>query len=145
MRFPATCISAETRDYFVNVQGDNQIAPTCKVELDRHGRLAGNQTSGPQPNRGGHLHASGGVPVVENTWSESGYAAVTLTVNNSTDCSFNGYMRDTATGTTGALSLVKTGTGSQTLFRRQHLRTPAERPFPAASCVLQDIIDSDFR
>ena len=39
--------------------------------------------------------------VVENTWDESGYAAVTLTINNSTDCSFNGALRDTYTAPRG--------------------------------------------
>ena len=51
--------------------------------------------------------------VIENTWSEIA-SNVVLTINNSANCSFNGVLRGTCSGS-GTLALVKTGTGTQTL------------------------------
>jgi autotransporter-associated beta strand protein len=54
--------------------------------------------------------------VIENSDTETGVSANgTLTISNSADCSYNGYIRNCASGSTGLLALVKTGTGKLTL------------------------------
>ena len=54
--------------------------------------------------------------VIENTELETGLAAgSTLTLNNSADCSFNGYIRNYSSGSTGLLALVKNGADKLTL------------------------------
>jgi autotransporter-associated beta strand protein len=56
---------------------------------------------------------SNGTGVIENT--EYGTASLaTLTINNSTACSYNGYIRDTYAGS-GQLAMIKNGTGTLTL------------------------------
>jgi autotransporter-associated beta strand protein len=57
---------------------------------------------------------SSGFGVIENTQDQTGVSNVTVTVNNSTDYSFNGALRNTATGS-GTLAFIKNGTGAQTL------------------------------
>ncbi len=66
-------------------------------------RLAGNSVTIAS------LNGSSANPVVEN----ANAAAATLTINSSTSDNFSGVLRDGAGG--GALSLTKTGTGTQTL------------------------------
>ena len=59
---------------------------------------------------------SDGHGIIENTEGESGSGPVTLTVAAAADSSFNGYLRDTNTGSgVSALGLVKTGVGTLTL------------------------------
>ncbi len=53
--------------------------------------------------------------VVQNEQTGSGQPAVTLTINNSTDYSFNGFLRTDVTPPTGSLGVTKQGTGRQTL------------------------------
>ncbi len=52
---------------------------------------------------------------LENAENESGAAAATLTINTSGNYTYAGTMRNINGGTSGALSLVKTGSGTQTL------------------------------
>ena len=51
---------------------------------------------------------------IENTEGESGVGNGTLVVNNTDDCSYSSYIRDTAGGS-GTIALVKTGPGKLTL------------------------------
>ena len=54
--------------------------------------------------------------VIENMESETVNGNSTLTVNNSADFAFNGYIRDRAGGTgTGVMQLTKDGAGTQTI------------------------------
>ena len=57
---------------------------------------------------------STGLGIIENTQADTGIGGGTLTINNTTNYSYNGYIRDTSSGT-GALSLVKNGTGTLTM------------------------------
>ncbi len=57
---------------------------------------------------------SNGQAIVENTENESNVVAeVTLTISNSTNYTYAGILRDTVAGV-GKISIVKTGTGTQT-------------------------------
>ena len=59
---------------------------------------------------------STGRGVIENSELESGLAAnAVLTVNNTADCSYNGYLRNYNSGSTGTLALVKNGSAKLTL------------------------------
>ena len=59
---------------------------------------------------------STGRGVIENSESEGGVSTgSTLTINNSSACSYNGYIRNYVSGSTGLLTLVKNGTGTMTL------------------------------
>ena len=54
--------------------------------------------------------------VIENSESESGLAASsTLTVNASSACSYNGFIRNYVSGSTGLLTLAKSGAATLTL------------------------------
>ncbi len=64
--------------------------------------------------------------VVENSEQEAGVTANSiLTINNSADYSFAGYLRSffSGTGTTGTLGITKTGSGAQTLSGAQIIYT----------------------
>ena len=64
---------------------------------------------------GGISDATGG-GVIENTELETGVSTGgTLTISNSADCSYNGYIRNYSSGSTGLLALVKTGSNTLTL------------------------------
>jgi autotransporter-associated beta strand protein len=56
----------------------------------------------------------GGAGVIENTEAETGVGNGTLTVNNSADYTFSGYIRNSLSGS-GVLSLIKNGAGALTL------------------------------
>jgi fibronectin-binding autotransporter adhesin len=54
--------------------------------------------------------------VIENTETETGVSASgTLVISNTADCSYNGFIRNYASGTTGSLKLIKAGAGRLTL------------------------------
>jgi fibronectin-binding autotransporter adhesin len=57
---------------------------------------------------------SGGGGVIENTENHAGFGASTITLTGSGTYSFNGIMRNTASGS-GTIALVMNGTGTQTL------------------------------
>ena len=65
--------------------------------------------------------------VIEDTESEAGYAAATLTVSNTANNSFNGYLRNNNGGGSGTLALVVSGSANQTLSARTS-HTLALRP-----------------
>ena len=56
-----------------------------------------------------------GAGVIENADTESGYGPATLTIDNTANYSFNGYIRDHVSGTSSPLSLVVGGSGTLTL------------------------------
>jgi autotransporter-associated beta strand protein len=74
--------------------------------------------------------------IIENTHLESGYQNSILTVNNSTDCFFNGYFRDSGAGS-GTLGLTKTGSGTLTLARDRITHT-GPTLVAGGTLVLQD-------
>ena len=103
---------------FVVAQGANQVAPTCLLSFNNFNgnnfgyfELYGHSMT---------LAGLSGYGVVENTESESGSANSTLTINNSVDCYFGGYLRNTNNGS-GTITLIKTGTGYANPLRRRHL------------------------
>ena len=96
---------------FVIVQNPNQFPTTAKVTFSGSGNphleVYGNAVTV------GAINGSGGGEI-ENTEGEGGVANGTIIVNNSTNCSYSGTIRDTAWGS-GILSLTKSGTATLTL------------------------------
>ena len=113
---PGDLVLTGTSQMWVNIQSDNQIAPTSRWTFTGTGGWQ-------EVKLLGHNQTVGGIydyteqAAIENTWSESGYGAVTLTINTAAGSSFiyNGTIRDTCYGSCGALGLTKTGSGTQTL------------------------------
>ncbi len=96
----------------LQLNGDNQIDPSATLTfsaLTASARLELNGHVQTVAGLSGNSHA-----VIEGLFDNSGLNSdSTLTVNNSTDCSFAGVIRDSAQGNgTGKLNLVKSGAGS---------------------------------
>ena len=85
---------------------------------------------------------TGGRGVIENTWNESGYGNCTLTVNNSANCTFNGYLRDTAYGS-GTLALAKSGAGTLTLSG-SNISYTGGTTISGGKLVLNDVSNTTF-
>ncbi len=108
-------MSAPYGSTFTQVQGNNQIAASSVLTFAGgywpHFELLGHAVtvSG--------IYDVNATGVIENTQSEYGISANgVLTVNNSANYSFNGYVRDgNFGGSTGKLALVKGGSGTLTL------------------------------
>jgi autotransporter-associated beta strand protein len=98
----------------VHLTQPNQIAPTATVYFDSTSgnwdylKLLGNNLT-----VGGISSAAAGV--IENAESESGYGPVTFTVNTTGATTYDGYIRNNASGTSSPLALVVGGSGSLTL------------------------------
>jgi autotransporter-associated beta strand protein len=113
----------------VILQGDNQIAPTSKIVW--------NGVSGTQNlilNR--HDITVAGLSDYFGRGLIDGYTGwgqvpPTLTINNSTDCIYTGFM-------TGSTSLVKTGSGTQTLFGNR-ISYAGDTTISQGKLVLQDV------
>ena len=75
---------------------------------------SGIETPRPQPVGGRHFDDQPGNAAIENSSQETGDGNGILTVNNATDCFYNGFLRDNNLGS-GTLALVKTGPGTLTL------------------------------
>jgi autotransporter-associated beta strand protein len=112
---PGDFVLGGSSQIFVSLQANNQFAPTSKWIWAGTGAwqeiklLGHNQTCGGLSDATTH-------GVVENTWDESSYGSATLTINTTSDCSFNGVMRTTCYGSgVGAINLLKTGPAKQTL------------------------------
>ena len=103
---PGDLILGGSTSFMISVTGNNQISPNAKFSWIGTGGWQEIKLFGHSQTVTG-LSDNTYMGVVENTWGESGYAAVTLTINDSTDCSFNGTLRDTCTGSTGASSWSK--------------------------------------
>lgn len=97
---------------YVIAQGSNQIASSCLLSF-----------TGFQGDNWSHFETYGhsmtlagisGYGIVENTETETGIGNSTLTINNSVDCTYYGFLRNSAGGS-GTLALVKNGTGTQTI------------------------------
>ena len=95
---------------FLVFQGSNQIPSTATLTLDPNNITAHVETHGQTVMVGGIT----GNGIVENTEGETGVSSGTFTVNNATNCQYDGAFRDTAWGS-GTLALVKTGAGKLTL------------------------------
>jgi fibronectin-binding autotransporter adhesin len=105
-------MSAPNGSTMVIVQGANQLATSSVLNFQGgywpHFLLNGNNVTV------AGISDSSGTGVLENT-QDSPAANCTLTINNSTDCSYNGYIRDTWSGS-GSLALVKGGSGTLALI-----------------------------
>jgi autotransporter-associated beta strand protein len=96
---------------YLVVQNPNQFPTTSKIKFtgtgDPHFEIYGNTVT-----VAGISGTVGGA--IENTEGETGVGNGTLIVNNTEDCSYSSYIRDTAWGS-GTLSLVKAGPAKLTL------------------------------
>jgi autotransporter-associated beta strand protein len=110
---PGDLILGGNTSSLVTLSKNDQLSPTANILWQGTG---GNQVL----KLYGHTQTvasisdSTGYGIIENTASESNVSLATLTVNNSTDCFYNGRIRDNASGN-GRLALVKTGSGTLTL------------------------------
>jgi len=75
--------------------------------------------------------------VIQNAWSDTSVGACTLTVNNSEDCAYNGYLRNGNSSAVARLSLVKTGSGTLTLSR-DHIYYTGTTTISEGALVLED-------
>ena len=106
-------ITADNGVTQVRLQGNNQIPSSAAVSFSGAGAESRLILLGRSLTLAGISNADGS-GVIENTQDQTGVSNVMLTVNNSADCSFNGALRNTATGS-GTITLVKNGTGTLTL------------------------------
>lgn len=139
---PGDLILGGNTQMFVYVQQANQIAPTSKWSWMGTGAWQEIKLFGHSQTVAGLCDATGRGNV-ESTWDESGYGALTFTINNSTDCFFNGALRDTCSGTTGAISVVKTGTGTQTLSGGE-IRYTGSTTISQGTLVFRDLTDASL-
>jgi fibronectin-binding autotransporter adhesin len=139
---PGDLILGGSTSQYVNVVGANQIAPTAKWTWIPTGGYHEIKLLGHSQTVTGISDATG-TGVIENTWNETGYAAVTLTINNSADCSFNGYVRNQAYSGNTPLALVKTGTGTQTLVGG-NIGYSGGTTVSQGKLVLRDITNANF-
>ena len=102
----------EQPETFVVQQRANQTSPSCVLSFVNfngnnysHFQLNGFSTT---------LGGISGIGIVQNAETES-VGSSTLTINNSTDYWFGGYLRNRASSGGNPLSIIKTGTGTQTL------------------------------
>ncbi len=134
-------ITATTDRTFVILNGSNQIAPTATVTfgggtwpyLSLHGNnqvLAG-------------ISDVTGNGVIQNTFDETDVTQKsTLTINNANNFSFNGYLRNTRTGT-GTLALAKNNAGTLTLSGG-NITYSGGTTIYGGKLVLQDITNPSF-
>ncbi len=115
----STASAAATGSTFLVLNGNNQIASSAVMTFapSNLNYYAYFELLGHDQTLGG-IGDSTGHGVIEHAESESGITAdSTLTINNTADCSFNGYLRNGnyGTGSTGTLALVKGGPNKLTL------------------------------
>jgi autotransporter-associated beta strand protein len=138
---PGDLVLGGNSGFNVYVQGNNQIAPTSKWTWKATAGWQEIQLLGHSQTVAGLCDGTS-YGVVENTWG-SGYSPITLTINNSTNCWFNGYLRNNASGSAGAVSLVKTGTGTQTLAGG-NIRYTGGTTISGGKLIFQDLTSTSF-
>jgi autotransporter-associated beta strand protein len=124
----------------VRVQAAGQIASTANIAFGGASAEARLLLLGRSLTVAG-ISDSSGLGVIENTQDQTA-SNVTLVVNNSTNCSFNGTLRNTATGS-GTLMLAKTGTGTLTLSGANIAHTGGTSVL-GGRLVLQDTTNAAF-
>jgi autotransporter-associated beta strand protein len=141
---PGDMVLTGTAQVWVNIQSDNQFAPTSRWTFNGTGASQEVKLLGHNVTVAG-ISAPSEQGIIENTWSESGYGAATLTINTAAGSSFsyNGTLRDTYYGSSGALSLVKTGGGTQTLWLG-NISYSGGTTINGGTLVLQDVTNTNF-
>jgi autotransporter-associated beta strand protein len=113
--------TSEQGNTYLILNGSNQIAPSATLSfvpvraMNAYFELLGNQ----QTLAG--ISDSVGRGIIENAEQQSGVASTgTLTINNTANCSYGGYLRNgdlaANAASTGLLALVKSGPGTLTLL-----------------------------
>ena len=124
---------------YVVCQGANQIPTTATISFsgtgDPHFELYGHNMTV----AGINSHGGG---AIENTEGETGVLSSTLTINNSSDCYYSGYIRNTAWGS-GTLGLIKSDIGTLTLVGGG-VQYTGGTTISAGKLVLQDVDDTNF-
>ena len=113
---PGNLTLSGSTSWSVLLDADNQIATSSVVTWNSTGGWRELQLQDHNQQVAG-ISDSTGRGVIENKWDNTGTSQTSmLTVSNTTDCSYSGYLRDKSTGTgTGNLALTKSGAGKLTL------------------------------
>jgi autotransporter-associated beta strand protein len=124
--------------------GPNQLAPNGTITFDGAAsgvavlKLLGNSQTV------GGISGNGGNNVIQNSGGESNIAPATLTINNAGNSTYSGYLQNTFQGTNvGALSVVKSGGGVQTLAGSLIMYSGSTAVI-GGTLVLQDATGSRF-
>ncbi|HLA85145.1 MAG TPA: autotransporter-associated beta strand repeat-containing protein, partial [Thermoguttaceae bacterium] len=138
-------ISDGVEKTYVYLDQSNQIASSALLGF------YGSPTSSSRLNLRGHAQTVAGISnsdgrgLIQNTEFESDISNNgVLTINNSADYSFNGYLRDRYQGTsTGVVAIVKTGAGTQTLSGA-NIKYTGGTTVSGGTLVLKDTVDETF-
>jgi autotransporter-associated beta strand protein len=109
---PLVISSTNGTNSWVYTFGDNQISPSTTVTFQGTNAYPALVLSGHNATVAS-ITDTYGTGVIENTQDLTA-SACTFTVNNATNCTYNGYIRDSFTGS-GTLNFTKTGAGILTL------------------------------
>ncbi|HZV61579.1 MAG TPA: autotransporter-associated beta strand repeat-containing protein [Methylophilaceae bacterium] len=102
-------------DAMLQHQADNQLNPNTVLTFDSLGNDRGYwQLFGTNQSVAGFVDSSV-YSVIENAETQNGFGNGTITLTGSGNYFYGGYIRDKVSGTSGTLSLVKSGTGTQTI------------------------------
>jgi fibronectin-binding autotransporter adhesin len=142
---PGNLTLAGNTQYWVTCQRDNQIAPTSTINWSGTGAWQELQLMGHSLTLAGISATPTAGGVIQGAWDDTGISANSvLTVNNTVDCSYTGYMRDKALGSgTGHFQLVKSGPATLTLGGG-NISYTGGTTINAGKLVLQDVTDGSF-
>ena len=126
---------------YVIAQGAGQISPSCLLSFVNY--TVGNFSRFELYGHATTLAGLSGIGVVENTESEHFIGNSTLTINNSTDCWFAGYLRNNGGGSGAITAVTKTGTGSQTLAG-DGIQYTGSTTISQGTLVFQDITNASL-
>jgi len=102
-------------DAILRNEADNQLNPNTVLTFDSLGGDRGYwQLLGTNQSVAGLVDNSV-YSVIENAEAQNGFGNGTITLTGSGNYYYGGYIRDKASGDSGTLSLVKSGTGTQTI------------------------------